>query len=318
MMWIKRLLQWIVPPAVSAGLLWYLLSQYDMSRTAGQVDLHVLAVFLPSLVAYGAFSLWIEAVSLVRLLPESHTRHFGEWTAARVKAASYPLYILNYALGAGALAVLLRRRAGLSISDASGLVILMSLFDMGMLLVLAGLSATLLTTGADDIPVLWIGGAGAALTAGLLGGFALLRTPRPLGPLERLRNLELFRAARTTEPRKLVELGLLRLVFVLSFMSVAWAALMAFEVSVPFIDAMVNIAIVAMIATLPIAVAGLGTSQAAFLYCFRHWADEETLLACSLVLSFGLILLRGGLGLIFSGEFAREALQAVRGEHEPA
>ena len=68
------------------------------------------------------------------------------------------------------------------------------------------------------------------------------------------------------------------------------------------------------LAGLPIAVAGLGTGQAAFVWVFRDYGDPETLLACSLALSAGLILLRVGMGLAFAREYAREAIQAARQE----
>jgi hypothetical protein len=45
---------------------------------------------------------------------------------------------------------------------------------------------------------------------------------------------------------------------------------------------------------------------------FRQWADQETLLACSLAFSAGLILTRAGIGFACSQEFVREALAAAR------
>ena len=70
--------------------------------------------------------------------------------------------------------------------------------------------------------------------------------------------------------------------------------------------------IVALVAALPIAVAGLGTSQAAFVYLFADIAPAERLLAMSLVLSFGIISLRAAMGLCFARELTREALQDAR------
>jgi hypothetical protein len=61
-------------------------------------------------------------------------------------------------------------------------------------------------------------------------------------------------------------------------------------------------------------VAGLGTGQAAFLYLFRGRATPETLLACSLTLSAGLLTVRTLMGLVFAREYGREALaQTGRG-----
>ena len=74
----------------------------------------------------------------------------------------------------------------------------------------------------------------------------------------------------------------------------------------------VGVAAVSLVASLPIAVAGLGTGQVAFVYMFRHWGSPEILLASNLALTVGLILMRAGTGLIFAREFTREALAAAR------
>jgi hypothetical protein len=66
---------------------------------------------------------------------------------------------------------------------------------------------------------------------------------------------------------------------------------------------------VGVVAGVPIAVAGLGTSQAAFLFIFAEHAPQEMLLAQSLVLSAGMLALRGLMGLVFAREFTREALR---------
>jgi hypothetical protein len=304
---VRKVLKWVLPFVVSAGILAFLLSRIETRGLLGRMTFDVAVVLVPAMLAYAGLTLWIEATSLVRLVPISRDV-FGLWTAARVKAASYLIYIINYALGAGSLTLLLRRRAGLALSEAGGIVMLVALFDLGFLLLIATLGAALYGTEAATLRAGVIAGAGI----GLVGGFVVLRTPRPLGPLERLRSMALFRAARTSSLGLLIELAMLRLLFVLSFLSVAWATLMAFDIRVPIGDVVVNIAIVALISTLPIAVAGLGTGQAAFVFMFRQWGDQETLLACSLAFSAGLILTRAGIGFACSQEFVREALAAAR------
>jgi hypothetical protein len=122
-----------------------------------------------------------------------------------------------------------------------------------------------------------------------------------------------FDALRDASPRLLAELACLRLLFVLAFVALGAAALAAFDVSVPAGDLVVGVAVVALVAALPIALSGLGTGQAAFVVLFRPWADPERLLACSLALSAGLIAMRVALGLVFAREFTREALNATRG-----
>jgi hypothetical protein len=292
---------------VSVGTLAFLLLQIDLRHAMGHVDARVAWVLIPSLLLYVGLSLWIEAVSLVRLLPRS-SAPLTSWTCAKLKAASYPLGLLHYALGAGGLALLLRRRGALRVTDAVGIVMLISLFDLGLLLALTALGAGLLSTREPAVQASF----GVAAVVGIALGFTFLRTSASFRSLDRVRNLEFFRALREASPRSLVELGVLRLLFLLCFITLGAAALEAFGVSVTLGDLIVNLAGVALVSVLPIAVAGLGTGQVAFVYLFRGWADPSTLLACSLTLSAGLIALRAAIGLVFARELTREALVAAR------
>jgi len=145
----------------------------------------------------------------------------------------------------------------------------------------------------------------------ICGGFALLRAPFSLGPLEGLRSHRLFRAARTTPAERLLETGALRLLFTLCFLGLGWAAFSAFGLAVPLGDFLVNFPALALVAILP-SVAGIGPSQVGMVELFSPFSDRETLLACSLALSAGLILLRVGIGMAFAREYAREAYTAIR------
>jgi hypothetical protein len=69
---------------------------------------------------------------------------------------------------------------------------------------------------------------------------------------------------------------------------------------------------VGVVSALPIAVAGLGTGQVAVVAVFGHLADDEKLLALSLVLTAGLLALRAAMGLTMAREFTREALEESR------
>lgn len=307
----KRVAKWLLPVAVSAAAFWLLLRQIDFAAVLQHADAGIAAKLIPVVLAYGALSLWIEAQTL-SLLAAPSSSVLGKWTCAKMKAASYPLGLLNYALGAGGLTYLLRRRGGLRISEAAGIVMLIALFDLGLLLLLSALGVMLLSTQkvALQIGVIAVG------MIGIAAGFAFLRTPISMGPLDRIRDLELFRAARETPMDRLAVLALLRLGFVVSFILLCGTALAVFDIWVPPGDLAVGVAAVSLVASLPIAVAGLGTGQLAFVYMFRHWGSPEILLASNLALTAGLILMRAGTGLIFAREFTREALAAAR-EPEP-
>ncbi len=302
-----RIAKWLIPVIVSAGAFTLLLGRIDFGEVLRHVDGRVGAVMIPAVLLYGGVSLWIEAQTL-NLLAAPSSSSLDKWTCAKIKAASYPLGLLNYALGAGGLTYLLRRRGNLGVSNAAGIVILIALFDLGFLLLLSAFGAVLLSTETIAVQASAIVGAVVAI----LIGFALLRADFSLGPLDRLRNLEIFRAARETEIRRLAMLAVLRLGFVISFIMLCGTALMVFGVRVPLGDLVVGVAAVSLVASLPIAIAGLGTGQVAFVFMFRHWGTPEILLASNLALTAGLIVMRASVGLLFAGEFTREALAAAR------
>ena len=102
------------------------------------------------------------------------------------------------------------------------------------------------------------------------------------------------------------------MLFSACFVAGCASAFAAFDIPAPPARLISGIMIVALVAALPIAVAGLGTSQAAFVYLFADVAPAERLLAMSLVLSFGIISLRAAMGLCFARELTREALQDAR------
>jgi len=144
-------------------------------------------------------------------------------------------------------------------------------------------------------------------------GLLVLRSERSLGPLDWLRDLRVLRSVRDLPTPRLLELLGLRASFVAVFIALGGAALAAFDVRPPVHDVIVGFSAIALVSALPIAVAGLGTGQLAFVYLFRHSAGPETLLAASLALSAGLIVLRIAIGASFAREFARVALAEARG-----
>lgn len=299
---LKRLL----PALVSVGILAWLLRDVDPRALAAALSWRIAGWMGAAFVVYGALTLWIEAVSIARLVDAVPGR-LSRWTAARIKCASYLVGILHYALGAAALSLLLSRRASLPLGRAASVVILVSSADLLVVLALAALAAS----GMESGPGVHAGVLLAGL-AGFFGGLALLRVPASLGPLERLRQLSVFEGLRTVPAGRLAELFALRIAFAACFVSVCGSAFVVFGVRTPLVEVVAGVLIVALVAALPIAVAGLGTSQAAFLYVFADYAGRETLLTMSLVLSAGMLLLRAAMGILFAREFTREAFRGTR------
>ncbi|MEZ4215001.1 MAG: lysylphosphatidylglycerol synthase domain-containing protein [Myxococcota bacterium] len=302
---IASALRWLVPLLVTSALLYGLLSEH---RDAfARIDAASLLRLAPIMLVYAFASLGVDGLALARLSHHAG-RESDVLTCARIKAASYALAIVNYALGAAALVVLFRRRVGHSLQGALGIVATSSLTDLAMLV---AVMATIAAATGGDGPTLHRGVA-AAVAVATIGGLAVLRAPFPLGPLERIRGLDVFRPIRTAPLRVLLELAALRIAFVLLFVAMGIGSLWSFSIDVPLGPAAFGMAVIALVGALPIAVAGLGTVQFAAVELYDTWADPATLVACSLAMQAAMIVVRGGTALVFAREFTAEAVAASR------
>lgn len=299
----RRFLQRALPALVTALSLGWVFTSFDMTQVGAALTPRVLWVLVPALFVYGAITLLIESLSILSLL-EHRPSEFRGMTAARIKSASYLLQIVNYALGGAALTLLLSRRAEIGTGQAASIVLLIAVTDLSVVLTLGALGLL----GQSNAIALHGGLAAGAAALGL-AGFAVLRSPRSLGPLDRVRDFAVFDAIRHTPLPRIARLLGLRVVFSACFIGVAAAAFDAFQVSVEPALLVGGVMTLALIGAIPIAVSGLGPGQVAAVAIFSSCAPPETLIALSLVLSAGLIALRAAMGLIFAREFTREALR---------
>jgi hypothetical protein len=305
----RKALQRLAPVVISALTLGWVAGHFDMRKVAEALSWEVALLLVPALLAYGAVTLFLEALSILRAI-EAPPARLSAWTAARIKCASYLLAIVNYALGGAALTVLLRRRAGIGLGEAAGVVLLISMTDLLVVLALGASAAATLQAGTLTVKA----GGVVLVGVGFFGGLVLLRVPASLGPLERIRSLSVFDAARKRPTRQLVELLGIRILFTFCFIGIAGVTFLAFELPVPPGKLVLGMMILAVVGAIPWAVAGLGVGQLAAVVVFKDVAPDETLIALSLVLSAGLIALRAGMGVLFAREFTREALEQTRGE----
>jgi hypothetical protein len=297
----------LLPMAVSVAALAWLLRGVDLAALVAAVDARVARVMIPALVAFCAVTLWIEAMSIHCLLAGAPPG-FRLRDAARIKCASYLPGLVHYTLGLGSFAVLVRRHTGLPLGRALGLVLMISSVDLIVVLVAASSSAAVVGVQPRGLRT----GLVALVIVAFFAGLALLRSPAQLGPLERVRSLSIFEGLRHVPVARLAELFTLRVLFSACFVAGCASAFAAFEIYPAPARLIGGIMLIALVAALPIAVSGLGTSQAAFLYLFGDVAPAERLLAMSLVLSFGIIGLRAAIGLCFARELTREALHEAR------
>ena len=211
-----------------------------------------------------------------------------------VRASTYIVSIINTQLAQAALALYLNRRFRTPLGEITSTVILLILLEATNLIFFATVGSVAFPGGTPAVffalPVvlalIWIavvriarGGLGAL--GRRAGGNVLLST---------------FRKVRLRQGVAI--LGLKGSVFFLSLLVHA-QALTFFGIDIPVLPLLAFLPIVYLVAALPVTVAHLGTSQAAWIFFFGSYAAEADLLAYSLAAHLTFMLANGSFGLIF-------------------
>jgi hypothetical protein len=115
----------------------------------------------------------------------------------------------------------------------------------------------------------------------------------------RLANRPLLRTLRVASAGQLLTILALKASTFALALVVHRLALPLFGIHIPTTRLLAFLPIVFMVAALPLTVAHLGTSQAAWIYFFRDYASEADLLGYSLAAHLTFMLANGTLGLVF-------------------
>jgi hypothetical protein len=239
-----------------------------------------------------------------------------------VRAASYVVGFFNTNVGRGALAAYLWRRLNVSFLELSGTVIFLVITEYIQLVIWAMLGffgfRSEVSRGLVPIAV--------GVAALWLAFFAYTRLNVTPGRVWRWlfapRDWQLFRTFRRAGLGAYGRIVVLRApMFAVSLVAHYYAA-HAFGIRIPFGQLLTFLPVVFMVAALPVTVAHLGTTQAAWLFFFGAYASGPQLLAFSLVAHLTFTATRALIGLVWlpaaftdlvtMAQPAREDLRAER------
>lgn len=130
----------------------------------------------------------------------------------------------------------------------------------------------------------------------------------------RFRQWSIFRTFDQAPLKRYVQLVLLRAPMFFVSLVIHYLALKTFGIEIPFVRMVAFLPIVFMLAALPITVAHLGTTQAAWIFFFRDYAAGSQLLAYSLASHLAFMLTRAILGLIFLPRAYKDLFTPLRAE----
>jgi Lysylphosphatidylglycerol synthase TM region len=269
--------------------------------------LKFFGAFLP----FSAFYWLIDSLCLTWVVRRFNAP-MGLREVAPIRASMYLLALINSNLGQGGVAWYLHRRAAIPFLEVLSSILFIALMEVYQLFLFSTLGVILYHPGSTSqqtiVHVLRIAYAAAWIAlAMLIGFFALARSNDRIrawigaSPARTI--------ARTFVQARPVDYAIVLAIKAPSFLGsliVQFFALSLYGISIPFVKLVLFLPLVFLAAALPIAVAHLGTSQAAWLLFFSVNAPPATILAYSLAAHFTFMFCNGLIGLLFLPRAARE------------
>ncbi len=298
----------MAPAAVTAAIFYLIFRHVSFHRFADAIagaDYRLfLALMIPNALLYFAWDTLVLAVVM---------RWFHGPVRYRdllpVRAVAYVVTLVNPDLAEGATALYLTRQSGAPFWQIVGTVVFLSWLElthlsawatMGMLALPSGLPRDLFLVPAGFV-VFWTLFLLYARRNWAPWRPAIEAIARKLGLKRRgpVRDWPIFHTFRQANLRQYGLVILLKSpMFFFSLLIHYWAA-RAFGFHIPFLTLLAFLPIVFMLSALPVTVAHLGTTQAAWIFFFQSYAPASKLLAFSLAAHLAFVLARAGFGLLF-------------------
>jgi len=305
---IRAWLQRLVPALVTIAVFAFILRRIPLDRLAAALrdadHLAFLAFMIPNTIVYFCWDTLILAAAMRWF---HGPIHLTELLPAR--AVSYVVALFNTNVARGALAGYLARRLQQPVLQLGSTVVFLVLTEYTHLVGWATLG--LILAGPETRrELVWVLPAVAGTWLVFLAYTRFNLRPSDLLSFVRgadawserrggMRQWALFRTFRIAPLRRYVQIVLLRAPMFFVSLCAHYFAAHAFGIHVPFAQMIAFLPIIFMIAALPITVAHLGTTQAAWIFFFSAYAPPERLLAFSLAAHATFTATRALLGLLF-------------------
>ena len=231
---------------------------------------------------------------------------------APIRASMYLLALINTNLGQGGVAWYLHRRAAIPLLEAISSILFIGLMEVYQLFAFSTLGVIFYQPGSASqrtiVHLLRIVYAGAWLALAILIGFFALvrRSDRIRAWIDASPLRTLARTFVQARPRDYAIILAIKAPSFLASLIAQFLALSLYGIAIPFVKLVLFLPLVFLAAALPIAVAHLGPSQAAWLIFFSMNAPPAKILAYSLAAHFTFMFCNGLIGLIFLPHAARE------------
>ncbi len=236
-----------------------------------------------------------------------------------VRASMYLLSLINTNLGQGGVAWYLHRKAPVPFLEILSSILFIALMEVYQLFLFSTLGVVCYRpVSAEQLEIVHVLGIAYVVAWLVLAAIMLFfMQVRRSGPVrEWISGSRVGAVSRTFVAARPLDYAIVLAIkapaFLLSLLAQHFA-LSLYGIAVPFVKLVLFLPLVFLAAALPIAVAHLGTSQAAWLLFFSANAPEAQILAYSLAAHFTFMFCNGLIGLLFLPHASREltALEAA-------
>lgn len=305
----SRLKTWL-PWVVATAILAFLVASVDRQALLRAISTgpYELLLGLVPLVVLSILSADVLAIQATFRLTGIAAPYRGLWVA---RGATYLLGLLSAAVGQGGMGLYLHK-SGATPLRAAGTILVLFVTQGGTLILIAGTGAAALAASGVETPL------GGPLLALLAGGFALGLLVIGLKP-RWLTRFEILAPFFEAGVRGFLAAVVWRLPHVLSLAGGLWLGLRLWGVPVPLAEGAVRLSGVLLIAAMPVAPAGLGTTELALVKLMSPFAPHtdaatqaSSILAFSLLYHLFAIAVQVVIGLVCLGRLTRRGVEPGR------
>ena len=229
-----------------------------------------------------------------------------------IRASMYLLAMINTNLGQGGVAYYLYRKAGIAFLAALSSILFIALLEIYQLFMFSTLGVIFYAprpgTQTEIVSILrFVYIIAWTLLFALMAFFAMARRRESIRTwLANSRAGAIIATFVEARPLDYLTVLVIKSPTFLASVVIQYFALAMYGIAVPFVKLLLFLPLVFLAAALPIAVAHLGTSQAAWLLFFSGNAPDAKILAYSLAAHFTFMICNGLIGLMFLPRASRE------------
>jgi hypothetical protein len=309
----RKALPYLGTVAIFALIFWRIPIR-KVEQALSQVPiLDFLAVFMP----YSLFYCAIDSACLTWVVNRFNARMLYR-DILPIRASMYVLALINTSLAQGGVAYYLHRKAGITFLGALSSVLFIAMLEIYQLFLFSTLGVIFYTPVGAQIRIVAILRlvyiAAWALLAGIMIFFAMARRSARIRTwVETGRAGALLATFIQARPLDYLAVLAIKAPTFLASVVAQYYALALYGIAIPFVKLMLFLPLVFLAAALPISVAHLGTSQAAWLLFFSTNATPAKIVAYSLAAQLTFMLCNALIGLVFLPRASRE-LTALRAD----